>query len=1105
MRRWCLRDGDEGERKDFVTKLGFRWTMALLTGLLVAPSTLSAQYFGRNRVQYANFKFKIVQTQHFDVHYYDEEYVAAMDVARMAERAYTRISKILDHEFLERKPIILYGSHSEFQQTNLAGGEVDEGTGGFTDFLFHRNTFPMTGSYEEAEHVLQHEMTHQFQFDIWSRGRGPAGIGGVIGVNAPLWWGEGMAEYVSLGPVDAHTAMWLRDAALEGDLPSPQDFYRIFPYRFGHALVSYIGQRWGDEAIGAITKAATGSNIEVAVRRVTGLAFSVLVEQWKDAVQKQYLPEIGDRVKARTMATPLLTEDNSQGTWHLAPALSPDGSLVAYFSEKDFYFVDLYLADGNTGKPIRRLLKSSYSSNYETYRFINSSASWSPDGRFLAFAAKREGQDDLVIVDPRRNKEIRRIRLPVAGITTPTWSPDGTRLVFSGLNGGLSDLYTVSADGTNMRQLTNDRAADLHPAWSPDGRSIAFVTDRGPTTDFSQLHWENFKVALYDMETGEIQFLPGMEEGKNVSPQWSEDGRSIAFVSDRTGVNNIFLYELDDQQIYQISDFYTGVEGITSLSPALSWSTGSDRLAFVYFEQGKYDVYSVSSPRLLKKAPYQRQVAPTLIAGITGAAPATPALADRPSPAPRRAAVEAPKPSGVLGGVSVYRSDEGFRPTDSLGVVPDSLRGPDPVSIARILDSTGYLLPDTNEFLHRPYKVKFQAEYVSQPTIGYARDNFGRAVYGQATVVMGDMLGDQKMIFSTTLNGRLTETSFLAQYVNLKSRLQWTAGISQQPYYLYGQQGITDANNPNNPDELNYVTQYRRLIYRTGFASLYYPMNRFRRVEFGAQVVNVQDDVLSFIEPFDSRTGLPTDIPRQETVGLGTRSFVMPSVALVFDNSLSGWVGPLMGRRSRIEIAQSVGAWSFTQGTFDYRRYDRVGGPVVLATRLLYFGRTGRDAERFQLFAGNPELIRGHTYGSYDRAECRQISSASTGCSVNNLLGSQVAVFNAELRLPLMNEFLSLLPIPLPGFELAAFFDVGMVWNDGSTLKRSRDPGDPYLPTYDVEGNISTAEVRSPVSSWGFSARWNLLGFLPMRLEYTIPRNRMGVDHLWTLSLGPVF
>src|SRR5690606_20305557 len=124
------------------------------------------------------------------------------------------------------------------------------------------------------------------------------------------------------------------------------------------------------------------------------------------------------------------------------------------------FFVDLYLADVPSGHRIRRLLKSTWSSDYETFRFINSSSAWSADGRYLVFAAKRGAHDDIVIMDPINNREIRRIPVELSGVTTPTFSPDGRTIVFSGMSGGMSDLYTVGADGTDLRRLTNDKYAD---------------------------------------------------------------------------------------------------------------------------------------------------------------------------------------------------------------------------------------------------------------------------------------------------------------------------------------------------------------------------------------------------------------------------------------------------------------------------------------------------------------------------------------------------------------------------------------------------------------------------------------------------------------------
>lgn len=1050
----------------------------LLAAVLAAPVAAPAQYFGQNKVQYSKFDFKVLETEHFDVYYYDREREAALDVARMAERSYARLSRILRHQFRERKPIILYASHSDFQQTNASGGEVGEGTGGFTDFLKHRNVIPLTGSYDDIGHVLQHEMVHQFQYDVWSGGRAGAGLQTIMAVNPPLWFVEGMAEYLSIGELDPNTAMWLRDATAEGKLPTIHQLEtdpRIFPYRFGQSIVTYIGERWGDEAIGAILQGSRAGSLEGAMRRTIGLDFRQLGDQWREAMQQRYLPELTTRDKAKAVAEVLLTKERSDGTLHLAPALSPDGKQVAYFSEKDFYFVDLYLADATSGKVIRRLLKSTWSSNYETFRFINSAASWSPDGTRLAFAAKRGPKDDIVIVDPVRNKEVRRIALDLSGVTTPSWSPDGKRLVFTGYDGGLSDLFVIDADGGNLRRLTNDKYADLHPVWSPDGSGIAFTTDRGPKTDFTDLTIGNYRLAVYRFGTERVELLRGMDVGKNVNPQWAPDGKTLAFVSDRNGVSNIYLYDFADGESYQLTDFYTGAQGITALSPILSWAGPADKLAFVYYEDGEYDVYTLSNPRALRKAAWRP-------------APAALALSSVPKDTVVKSA------AATAGGSALYRSPQGLRPADSLVRLPDSLAPAQPISIIALMDSARLGLPDTATFTEREYKVGFSPDYVARPSIGYARDNFGRGFFGGTTVSLSDMLGDRQLIFSGYINGRIDEAQVLAAYANISRRLNYAVGVSQDPYFFY--QGSEIQPGPSE-FENTFVTNVRRIVLRSAFVQSAYPFSRFMRLEGGARITNVDDAILSVNEPYDPITGITTRDPTTTRRGLSSVGFVQPTLALVHDNSLGGYVGPILGRRSRFEISPTIGGWRYMQSIADYRRYDKVAGPFTLATRLMYYGRSGRDADRFSLYLGYPDLLRGYTSGSFLRNECDEglaDPGTVTGCAaLDQLVGTSLAVFNAELRFPIAQPGRGFIPNGFPPIEGALFYDMGVAWDQHSSVRGSRPDG------------VSPSAVRTPLRSVGVSLRTNIFGLVILRFDYAKPLQRPGTSPFWTISLGPTF
>jgi WD40 repeat protein len=1038
---------------------------AITVAALTAPPVNAQSYFGQTQVQYDRFDWRVIETEHFLVYHYPEIRPAAMDAARMAERAYARLSRVLDHQFREKKPIMLFASRTDFGQNNVTG-DLGEGTGGVTEALRHRMLLNFTGDYRSFEHVLTHELVHAFQYDIFARGRAGSGLQNLAQNLPPLWFAEGMAEYLSLGPSTTFTRTWMRDAALHGRIPTVEQMTdspeRYFPYRFGHSFWTYVGRKWGDEAIGQIMNAVPSVGVERAFRRELGVSLEDLGEEWKEYLQQTYLPEVGQLERPRKFAQPLLTKRRSGGEIFLAPALSHDGKHIAFLSNGSFargeVFIDLWLGDAETGKRIKRLVKSTFDPNFEELRLLYSQSAFSPDGRLLAFTAQSEGRDVLYLLDVRKRETVRKFELDLEGITSPTWSPDGARLVFSGNRGGITDLYMVNADGSGLRQLTNDRFGDLQPQWSPGGDRLAFATDRGEGADLDLLRFPHWRIATYDLETGAIAVLPN-QAGLNTNPQWAPDGKSLAFVSDRSGTANVFLFEFDSGEHFQLTNVTGAIAAFTEYSPTISWARGADRLAFTYYDGGDYTIWQTNNPRGLKKAPYRDAAAPVV--------------------ADAEAALGVRIPNG---------SETQTAAPDS--TVPELVRPR--ITIAALLDSADLALPDTTKFSEYKYRVRFQPDYVARPSIGYAPDNYGRNVFGGTTIILSDMLGNHRMAIAGEVNGRLSEAQMFLGYTNISRRLQYMTGFSQFPYYFLSNDSLLPTGQLGVDVEKQEITTY---IARNLFATSAYPLNRFTRVELGAGLNNVgRQRIFLQREIYNLTSASPfrLDSIRKDP----SLNYAEAHLAYVSDNTLMGYTGPIYGRRFRFQVSPVMGALNWVEYLADYRRYDAIlFNYLTLATRGYASISVGPDETQFMKYAARPDFVRGYDRNNLLFLSCPIVGASSFNCSAVQLLGSRMAVANAELRFPLIRRVeLGLLPMALPPLEGLFFFDAGLAWSRGQTVYGA-------LPA-----NYNANTQRYPLRSYGFGLRLNLFNFAMLRWDYAVPLDQPGSKKgFWTWSLWPSF
>jgi hypothetical protein len=972
---------------------------------LVVAEAAGAQHFGRNKVEYVDFEFRVLETEHFDVYYYEREEAAARVAARLAERWCERLSAALGHRLGTRQPLILYASQPEFAQTNVVSSFLGEGIGGVTEASKRRIVMPFAPTLAETDQILGHEIVHAFQFDMTRRQRG--------GLSWPLWAVEGMAQYLSAGAVDPDAALWLRDAVAYELLPERRrDAERRFsPYKYGHAIWAYLAGRFGGGIVSDVLKAP--GSIEKRLETATKLDADTLYDDWRAAASEHV--ESLDRGPVDPPA-PLLREPES-GRYHLGPALSPDGHRAVFFSERDRLALDLFVACTSSGAIQRKLLTTTGSASFESLQAIRSAGAWSPRGERFVFAAIERGQPALVVLDMTDGRDERTIRLPAFGqILTPAWAPDGRSVAFAALDGGSTDLYQYVLATNELRRLTNDLYGDLQPSWSPDGRTIAFVTDRF-TSDLDALTFGATELAAVDVATRQIRRVAAFDSARHFNPQWSGDPDMLYFVADPHGVRNVYRLELSTGAVSQITDVDGGVTGLSPHGPSLSVAREAPVLAFTVFRDGRYELETRRGAEVLAGRP----LAAAFDDAIAVLPPATRAN------------------NGAFGAV------------EPVPALPGHDREP----------------------RTREYSPRMFVEAIGQPTISSGGGPFGTYWRGGGSVLLSDLLGERKVLTYAQISNQLREIAFGIRYLNRERRWNWGVSADLQPSLRrLPRRRVSEED--GQPAVTRETIYFDRSQFRLG-GTIAYPLNRSQRIEFDAGVrhTRYRQSVISTVRSLETGRLIERDTVHGEQGAPATVGEF--SAAFVNDTATFGPAGPIVGGRSRFEVAGTAGELAVARLLVDYRRYLMPVRPYTIAARVLHMGYYGRDADDPRLlpaFLGSRQFVRGYGWSAL---RCPRDEQGECG-AYEDLLGSRLLAGNVEVRFPVMgilSRDIRYGPVPLEGF---LFADTGFVWSrspvfTAATSERqwvgSVGAGIRLAAFFPLELSVVRAVTR-PAAGWSF-------------------------------------
>lgn len=981
---------------------------------------LHAQYFafGKNRVQYTSFDWRFIQSDHFDVYYYDaENYYLAEFTAYTLEAAYEQLRIDFRHEIADRIEVIIYASHSEFTETNVVPLPIDaQGIGGVTDKFKNRITMPFQGDYSDFRRILHHELIHAVFNDMYYGGTIQSIVQNNIQLVFPLWFEEGLAEYMALG-WDTNTDMFIRDAVMNAYLPPIPQLGGYFAYRGGQAMWYYIAEEYGREKIGEILqRIKTTRSVEAGMRQSLGLGISDFSDRWQEWLRRRYWPEITERETLREVSTHITKRDIA-GSYNTSPAISPQGDRIAIITNKRGYF-DVVVMNSVDGSILKTLIRGEDNVDFEELNILRPNLSWSPDGREIVLSTRSGGQTDITIVNYETRKP-RKIQFPqLNSIGSVAWSPDGKKIAFDASKGPIPGIYVYNLETEELFNLTNDIFSDMHPAWGPESEYVYFTSNRGEKVqvnrfgvEYNMLLNPNLnQTDLYRIRVGDTRAerLTRSEDWSEMRAQVTRDNK-MYFISDQNGIQNIYVMDLDTRASYPVTDLISGIM-------QMSISLDGTRMAINSINGGYLDIFLIQNPFIRIKTEPLKPNQWALQRQQLADADLVPAIAFGQelvlSDMRRFGRIDedtiTPQVASLVEEMVVEETIEPVTPQtefDFRNYVFGELK--DPVTGEALVEDVFRLSDIRTEdgrFIPNKYRLTFSPDF----TYAGGALSTGYGVFALTQLLFSDLLGDHQFGFASNLVFDLRNSDYVISYGYYKNRTNMLLNYFHTSRNFQAFSG-----------------EIVRFRYFGAGLTFEYPLNKFERIDYGTSYITISRDFSSVASS-----------DRSNEKG----NFLYPQVTYTKDVTRPGFLSPSGGRRMALSLSGSPpfskDVLEFVSLTGDYRYYLGFGyGMYSLAFRGSGGASLGRDSQTFFLGGIDNWINYAWSDGALpiERLEDIFFTQPATplrGHLYNTIDGDKFALLNAEFRFPLIA---ALLPGPIPLLPLynitgSAFVDVGTAW-----------------------------------------------------------------------------
>lgn len=1099
-----------------------------------SSAQMAGQSFGRNRVQYRQFNWQYISTDNFDVYYYDDRRRVATEASQFLESEFDRITDLIGYPPYLKTKVFLYNSVTDLQQSNMGILGKQFRVGGETEFIKPYVEIPNPGTLDQFKEELLLKVTDLMVNEMMFGGSLKDMFQNAVLMNLPDWFIDGVSLYAAKGwnaEMDDYARQFVQSKQVSKALKVTGDDAAMV----GHSIWNYIVEKYGKASVANILNyTRVIRNEQKSIYITLGIPFKQLIADWK-----KFYSEDQQRIvmNYRPVSDSLrITPRHGKVIVYTTMKISPDGKNVAY-AENDRGRYTVMIKSLETGRETK-ILSDGNKVFRQTVDKSLPLLAWA-DGHTLGVIGVRYGQHLFWLYDLTTRSKIPRPLERFSNIRSLNFSDNGRLAVVSADIDGQNDLFLISTRRDRVRRLTNDLFDDFDPSFIPKTNTLIFSSNRTTDSvsmvkrDFNRAP-KNYNLFTYNLDTTNAVVTRITNTlSADYAPK-AIDENNIYYLSDQRGIINLFRFNRQSGVYAQVTNFQSSIKSFDLNAENKVFATVMvNRLKediFVYqnfnldrqiftpatkrketqqvrnlterrktqAQQPGVSLKQLINERLQQKRDSLQQKPDTVKRQPTDTVRQKPQVPVVPSDTTKVKL----KPGEI--NVDDYTFEDEKAKKDT---VTKPVQAP-PIAITlpkkeKDLNTDDYRFEDEAIKTQKPSET-FLSRYMKAKETSRINGPFPYQPKFSSENFVTDFVVDPLRGFSVRLETQMNDIlENFRIYGGIQTAFDWKSGdVFGEFHYL--------------KHRVDFSVRYdRKVIFWTqpqiaGNSTTVNDQRQkysWQKIEVGVSLpltVRLRVGVKPFggytlfedLGPDQRISSPPAYQPSKEQWYVGVKT------ELVYDNSVNSGLNIMEGTRGKLSMihyeAPSNKNASFSQIFIDVRHYQKLYREIVIALRG-YTGTFFGNAPKQYVLGGvdnwfgnstNYEGVKNPLYvksGYNDNLLFTEFATTLRGFDYATLYGTSVAMFNAELRLPIV-QALSGGTVSSSFFrhmQFTTFYDIGTSWTGAPPLGTENS-----LRTVEIKSGPFTVDLKQYLNPWlysyGFGFRSMVLGYY-LKLDYAWP------------------